>query len=171
MGGPSDAELMKGFVTIITSSEATLENKVIAFDNFEQLIESLDNANLLAPLELWTPLFSLLSSPEKDLRFMAAWCIGTAVQNNKPSQDSVVHIGGVPTLVNVALEDADEKVRGKAIYALSSEVRNFQPGLDALVRALPEDVLGDKENTIDAGDMDWIDELIGRLRQRSKLKA
>ena len=88
-GGPSDAVLMKSAMDALYSPDVDLENKMIAFDNFEQLIESLDNANNMEPLGLWTPLVQLLSHEEADMRRMAAWCVGTAVQNNEKSQDKV----------------------------------------------------------------------------------
>lgn len=88
-GGPSDADLMKSAMDALYSPDVDLENKMIAFDNFEQLIESLDNANNMEPLGLWTPLVQLLSHEEADMRRMAAWCVGTAVQNNEKSQDKV----------------------------------------------------------------------------------
>lgn len=88
-GGPSDADLMKESMAAIQSPSLTLENRLIAFDNFEQLIEQIDNANNLEPLQLWTPLVQLLEAPEPDLRRYAAWCMGTAVQNNVKAQERV----------------------------------------------------------------------------------
>lgn len=88
-GGPSDADLMKESMAAILSPDITLPNKLVAFDNFEQLIESLDNANNMEPLGLWTPLVALLRNDEAELRKMAAWCVGTAVQNNAKSQERV----------------------------------------------------------------------------------
>jgi hypothetical protein len=88
-GGPSDADLMKAAMEALHSDEVDLENKMIAFDNFEQLIESIDNANNLEPLGLLTPLVELLKHEEAEMRRMAAWCIGTAVQNNEKAQDKV----------------------------------------------------------------------------------
>lgn len=88
-GGPSEADLMKAAMEVLHSNEADLENKLVAFDNFEQLIESIDNANNLEPLGLWSPLVQLLKHDEADMRRMAAWCIGTAVQNNEKAQDKV----------------------------------------------------------------------------------
>jgi hsp70-interacting protein len=88
-GGPSDADLMKAAMEALQSDEVDLENKMIAFDNFEQLIESIDNANNLEPLGLWTPLVELLKHEEAEMRRYAAWCIGTAVQNNEKAQDKV----------------------------------------------------------------------------------
>lgn len=89
MGGPSDAELMKQSMEAIQSSDLSLENKMVAFDNFEQLIENVDNANNMESLGLWIPLKAQLNKDEADMRRMAAWCIGTAVQNNIKSQERV----------------------------------------------------------------------------------
>ena len=89
LGGPSDADLMRKSMVAIQSPDVSLENRLVAFDNFEQLIENVDNANNMEPLGLWTPLMELLSSEEPDMRRMAAWCLGTAVQNNVKAQERV----------------------------------------------------------------------------------
>lgn len=80
---------MKQSIAAIVSPEISLYNKLIAFDNLEQLIENIDNANNLESLGLWTPLIELLHNEDKDLRRMAAWCVGTAVQNNGKAQERV----------------------------------------------------------------------------------
>lgn len=89
MGGPSDAELMKESMAAIQSPDINLDDKLTAFDNLEQLVESIDNANNLESLGLWTPLIHQLSSEEAGIRMMAAWCVGTAVQNNIKAQERV----------------------------------------------------------------------------------
>lgn len=89
MGGPSDAELMREAMRAITSEETDLENKLTAFDNFEQLVEQIDNANNMEPLGLWPLLLKQLENEEAELRRMAAWCVGTAVQNNVKAQEKV----------------------------------------------------------------------------------
>jgi hsp70-interacting protein len=71
------------------SKDRPLEDRVVAFDNFHMILEKLDNANNLTPLKLWEPLLEELESEEEDMRMMAAWCISTAVQNNKRTQDEV----------------------------------------------------------------------------------
>ncbi|TGJ75301.1 hypothetical protein E0Z10_g11023 [Xylaria hypoxylon] len=194
MGGPSDADLMRDSMAAIVSSdpEITLESKLIAFDNLEQLIESLDNANVLSNLGLWTPLLECLAHDEDEIRLMAAWCIGTAVQNNEPSQERLVALGGVERLVQMSIgkrlpasssangdggdgEKTEEtrqqetnNVRRKAVYALSSAVRNYQPAMDvcaAELRRQGEQVGGDGK-AIDATDMDAVDVIINGLRER-----
>ena len=75
-------------------------------------------------------------------------------------------LGAIPTLVKLAVEDRDEGVRRKAIYALSSEVRNYQPGVDAAVKALPERMRW--EGGVDASDMSAVDSFMDKLRQSQK---
>jgi hypothetical protein len=72
-------------------------------------------------------------------------------------------LGAIPTLVRMATEDTETKVRKKAITALSSSVRNFQPALDDAVSHVPA---GYKpSDKLDANDMDSVDILINKLRE------
>ncbi|OKL57019.1 Hsp70 nucleotide exchange factor fes1 [Talaromyces atroroseus] len=162
MGGPSDADLMKESIAALLSDEVDLENKMIAFDNFEQLVETIDNANNMEPLGLWTPLVGFLQHTEADMRRMAAWCIGTAVQNNEKGQDKLLVLNVLPTLVSLATTDPDLKVRRKSIYAISSAVRNYQPNMDEVVSHLPPQYKPAEH--VDAGDMEAIDNILNRLR-------
>jgi hsp70-interacting protein len=171
-GGPSDADLMKESMAAILSEdpELSLDDKLVAFDNFEQLIENLDNANNLGPLALWTPLLSCLTHKEAEFRRMAAWCAGTAVQNNEKSQERLLAMGGIPPLVELATKAEEGKdVRRKAIYALSSECRNYQPAMDVFAEELEK--RGRKHGKVDAADMDAIDAIIGGLREEASGSA
>ena len=89
MGGPTDADRMRDAMVAVASPELDLQNRLIAFDNFEQLIENLDNANNMENLGLWMPLTKQLDNSEAQLRMMAAWCVGTAAQNNVRAQERV----------------------------------------------------------------------------------
>ncbi|GAD91482.1 conserved hypothetical protein [Paecilomyces variotii No. 5] len=166
LGGPSDADLMKEAMAALHSDEVDLDNKLTAFDNFEQLIETIDNANNMENLGLWTPLLELLKHDEKEMRKMAAWCVGTAVQNNEKAQDKLLVFNAIPTLVGMSTTDPDEAVRRKAVYALSSAVRNYQPSMDEFVKHLPEGEGYPRGEKVDAGDMDTIDGIMNKLRAR-----
>jgi hsp70-interacting protein len=85
----SDGDYMIENMVAIRNTDFTIENRLQAFDNFEQLVENLDNANNLENLKLWTPLVELLEDENSDIRFFAAWCCGTAVQNNIRTQERV----------------------------------------------------------------------------------
>lgn len=157
-GGPSDADQMKFAMASIENPEVDIENKLVAFDNFEQLIEGIDNAKNLKPLQLWAPLVKLLKHENAEIRLFAAWCIGTAVQNNPEAQDEVCFLSlsnpiiscsntdvyqfilhnAMPTLVHIAKTDSSRNTRKKAVYAISSAVRNHQPAMNQLSSALPE---------------------------------
>lgn len=173
LGGPSDAELMQQSMAAITSPEVSLDDKLVAFDNFEQLIESLDNANNMSPLNLWTPLLSMLASDEGDLRRYAAWCVGTAVQNNEKSQERLLAMGGLPALVRLATgAEEKEPVRRKAVYALSSACRNYQPAMDVVTAELEKgNHRKDGEGKVDAMNMDAVDEVMNGLKDQAKRDA
>ncbi|BAO38537.1 hsp70 nucleotide exchange factor FES1 [Kluyveromyces marxianus] len=125
-GGPDEPTLMKHAMAVISNPEATLENKLTAFDNFEMLIENLDNANNIENLKLWEPLIAVLDSPESELRAFALSVTGTAVQNNEKSQNNFAKYDGslakVMQIAGNAQEDA--QVRIKAFYTLSSLIRH-----------------------------------------------
>jgi hypothetical protein len=82
---------MKEAMAAILHPEVSMENKEIAFDNFEQLVEGIDNANNIEALGLWQPLVDLLVSEQGELRKWAAWCMATAVSNNVKAQEKVRH--------------------------------------------------------------------------------
>lgn len=162
LGGPSDADLMKEAMLLVRSPHVSLEDKITAFDNFEQLVENLDNANNMEPLGLWTPLLEQLDNPEPNMRRMAAWCLGTAVQNNVKSQERLLALDGVQKLVKLAVEDEDRAVKRKCVYALSSSIRNYQPATNEAIKYLPADIVGVK--TVSAEDMETIDAIMEKLR-------
>ena len=165
LGGPSDADRMRGAMAAIVAppDQVDQENKMVAWDNFEQLIEQIDNANNMESLGLWAPLIQQLSSPQSESRMMAAWCLSTAVQNNVKCQETMLQKGAVPQLAKLAVDDPVQVVRKKAVTALSSEVRNFQPGLDELHKHVSKDLWAGS-NGVDAGDMEAVDEVIQKLR-------
>ena len=161
LGGPSDADLMKAAMATLQDPSVSLPDKMTAFDNLEQLLESLDNAANLAPLGLWTPLIDLLKDKEPDMRMMAAWCVGTAVQNSRQSQERALVGGTIPVLVEMAQGgdgNEEEKVQRKARYAISSLIRNYQPGVDEVLKSL-----GDEGGKVDAENMEAVDELMKKL--------
>lgn len=169
LGGPSDADRMREAMTAIVSPSVDLENKLVAWDNFEQLIENLDNANNMESLKMWTPLIEQLSNEEAECRMMACWCVGTAVQNNVRSQERLHAFGAVPKLVELATGDTSQAVRKKAILALSSSVRNYQPNMNAVMKALPQGFV--ESDRINAEDMEAVDTVIQKLRDDSQKKG
>jgi len=168
LGGPTDADRMRGSMAAIVAplEQVDLENKLVAWDNFEQLIEQIDNANNMESLKLWTPVIQQLDNSEPQMRSWAAWSLSTAVQNNIKCQERLLASGAIPKLAKLAVEDENQAVRKKAVKALSSEVRNFQPGLDELHKYVPKELWAGS-NGVDAGDMDAVDEVMQGLRDHA----
>lgn len=164
-GAPSDADLMRAAMTAIIApaDQISLDDKIIAWDNLEQLIEQIDNANNLESLGMWPLLVQQLENEEADMRTGAAAVMGTAVQNNIKAQEKLLEHGALPKLAKIAVEDQDKVTRKKAVSALSSEVRNYQPGLDELEKHVPKELWGGQRG-LDAGDMEGVDEVVQKLR-------
>ncbi|CAI4055441.1 hypothetical protein SKDZ_02G2070 [Saccharomyces kudriavzevii ZP591] len=128
-GGPDDPTLMKESMAVIMNPEVDLETKLVAFDNFEMLIENLDNANNIENLKLWEPLLEVLNqTKEEELRAAALSIIGTAVQNNVNSQNNFMEYNqGLRSIIEIASdEEKPLDVRTKAFYALSNLIRNHK---------------------------------------------
>lgn len=70
-------------------------------------------------------------------------------------------------------------MRRKAIYALSSEIRNYQPALDVALKALQPEGLASTQNEegkdggggVDAHEMEAVDQIVNDLRRRSEKKS
>jgi hsp70-interacting protein len=74
-------------------------------------------------------------------------------------------LGAIPILVKMATADSDQMARRKAIYALSSGIRNYQPSLDAALQQLPSTYK--PEGEINADDMEAIDPIMQKLRDEA----
>ncbi|RHZ56057.1 hypothetical protein Glove_406g48 [Diversispora epigaea] len=128
--GKSDAEQIREAIAVISNPNETLENKEIAFDNLEMLVEQIDNAINIEKMNLWPQIISFLSFSEVSLRKYAIWVCGTAVQNNPQAQKAFVEKGGLKIILKI-LKDSNEKneIRSKALYAVSGSIQNYEPGL------------------------------------------
>lgn len=79
--------------------------------------------------------------------------------------EQALAVNAIPPLVNLALQDSDEQVRRKAIYGLSSEIRNYPPALQVMVQHLPKDLR--PEGVVNAADMDEVDNVMNAIKRAS----
>ncbi|KAJ3044106.1 hsp70 nucleotide exchange factor fes1 [Rhizophlyctis rosea] len=123
--GKDDAIRMRECVQTIQDETVGLDDRVTAFDELEELVESLDNANDLRPLNLWAPILAVLtSSPHDKLRLYAAWVLGTAVQNNSKAQKDFLETSCLPPVIDRLTTDPSPEVRAKILYCLSGCLSN-----------------------------------------------
>jgi hsp70-interacting protein len=88
-GGPSDTELMVQSLDVVENNEAEPHAKHTAFENFEMLIQNIDNANTMENHQIWTRVIKQLDNDDPEIRTWAAWSCSTAVQNNIRAQERV----------------------------------------------------------------------------------
>ncbi|PSN70750.1 Hsp70 nucleotide exchange factor fes1 [Corynespora cassiicola Philippines] len=174
----SQADMMLEQMALVEDENIDIETRCDAFENFSELVEQIDNANNMPAItpvkdkpagpenpDMWTRLLGHLQNTEDRLRMWAAASCSAAVQNNIKSQERLLINGGLLTLVKMATEDPHQGVRKKAVSALSSAVRNFQPGLDTVVSKLPTE--HKPTGKIDANDMESVNTLINGLREKA----
>ncbi|KAF2262928.1 hypothetical protein CC78DRAFT_295299 [Lojkania enalia] len=186
----TQADTMLERMITIRNRNSSLEDRVKAFDELGESIAECNNPDFMEnkidhnrwnnlldkslqkktdvkPLgevtpSLWTLLLEELENVEAEARAKAAMCVKAAVENNSRGQEKLFTLGGIPKLVELATQDTSEEVRKKAIGALSSATRNFQPNLDAMVQNVPAKFKPDSE--MDASDMDAITGFINQLK-------
>ncbi|KAI0693093.1 armadillo-type protein [Cerioporus squamosus] len=125
--GKSDAELMKEALAVAVDEKRDEDERIQALDNFEMLIEQIDNANNLEKLKMWEPLHSLLTSPTSSeaIQMQILWILGTAVQNNPAAQNSYLALSPLRALLSFLSPTVRSgKTRAKAVYALSGLLKH-----------------------------------------------
>ncbi|KAG0219245.1 armadillo-type protein [Mortierella sp. GBAus27b] len=129
--GKSDSELMIDAMRIIRAPQSTDEQKEIAWEDFETLIQQIDNAANIENMKLWPPILEELKNTNPKFREQALWVCGTATQNNPKAQAAFLKEKGLQAVIEL-LSDPETFVRAKAIYALSGAVKHFEPALEEL---------------------------------------
>ncbi|KAG9033995.1 hsp70 nucleotide exchange factor fes1 [Tulasnella sp. JGI-2019a] len=122
--GKPDAVKMKEALAIAVDESKPEAERVNALDEFEMLIESLDNANDMEVLKMWDPVLSLTGSSSSEIVTQALWVAGTAIQNNPKSQSAFLSHDPFPRLIGVLSTSKSAEVRSKAIYCLSGALKH-----------------------------------------------
>lgn len=117
-----------------------MENKEIALDNLELLIEGIDNARNIENMKLWPAIIKQLEAEAPQVRKGTAWVCGTAVQNNPEAQKAFLENEGLKPLLAL-LGDEDKDVRNKAQYAISGFLKHHAAGVKAFEELNGFDVL------------------------------
>ncbi|KAF9582510.1 hsp70 nucleotide exchange factor fes1 [Lunasporangiospora selenospora] len=123
--GKSEAQQMVDAMTVIKSPNATEEQKEIAWEDFEMLVEQIDNASNVENMKLWAPILEELKNENPKFREQAAWVCGTTTNNNPKAQAAE---NGLTPVIEL-LSDPVPFVRAKAIYALNGAIKHYDPAL------------------------------------------
>lgn len=120
--GKPDAVLMKEALDVALDENRDEAIRIQALDDFEMLVEHIDNANDLAKLKMWDPLQSLLTSKNSSdkIKMQTLWVVGTAIQNNPSAQNAYLTLDPVPLVLSfLSPSVGSAQLRSKAVYALS----------------------------------------------------
>ncbi|KAF9960617.1 hsp70 nucleotide exchange factor fes1 [Mortierella alpina] len=127
--GKSETQMMMEALNVIKNPNATTDEKELAWEDFEMLIQQIDNAADIDNMKMWPPILEELKNPNPKFREQAAWVCGTATQNNPKAQSAFLKQKGVPAILNL-MSDPETFVRAKAMYALSGAIKHFEPALE-----------------------------------------
>lgn len=123
--GKSDAQRMSEELIVAADPARAVSDRKTALDNFEMLIELIDNANNMEPLGMWPTVIGLCApSNDPQIQALAAWIIGTAIQNNDKGQVVALTHGALPALLPL-LSSPHTETRSRALYAVSALLRHF----------------------------------------------
>ncbi|KAK0536369.1 hsp70 nucleotide exchange factor fes1 [Tilletia horrida] len=113
-----------GQVTVDGGKVVDHEDRVVALDNFEMLIESIDNANLLLPLKLWTPLLSLLHAPTS-AHATHAFSLGSSSSSSKNKDAAEApSSASIPAFVQETTQEQMEEIQAAAAWIIGTAVQN-----------------------------------------------
>lgn len=135
--GKSDSIIMKEKMAVAMDTSKSIDERVQALDDFEMLIELIDNANNMAILKLWEPLLKLLQDEHQPVVAHACWIMGTAVQNNLKAQSALYTFNALPAILSTIYPSSSSSkpytsTRAKATYALSSALKHWPLAAGAL---------------------------------------
>uniref|UniRef100_A0A0G4I3P3 Nucleotide exchange factor Fes1 domain-containing protein n=1 Tax=Chromera velia CCMP2878 TaxID=1169474 RepID=A0A0G4I3P3_9ALVE len=105
----------------------------------EEYVQQVDNAMNLHKMGGLTVLLRLLLSETGayNVRVAAAWCLGTAAQNNDVVQEQLLSLGAVDGIVRLAVSRVGAAIRALSVPSSSSEGVAASEDLP-LLQALPE---------------------------------
>lgn len=115
---------------IVSSEEASAEEKVKALDLILSYVDDIDTANDFCKIGGLFILLPCLESTIPDIREKAALLVAEMAQNNPYCQKELLDGGVLPKLMNM-LNESDTEIAG--IRAISCLVRGYEPSLKKFI--------------------------------------
>lgn len=161
--GRDDATLMNEDISVVLCDDPkiTIDDKLTALEDFEMLIQNLDNANNMSPMGIWpeiSKLYTYTGEEQDEFRGLAALITGSAVQNNIKCQNDFLNIvgkTGFENLLNLVTKSNHFNVKARSLYALTGlvshngaayELFSASNGWETLKTVLAEDFQNDKKD-------------------------
>ncbi|KAG1650831.1 Nucleotide exchange factor SIL1 [Nymphon striatum] len=121
----TDIEILKRLLTSLKEKNASDNNTKNLLLEIEYLVHQIDNALNLIELNGLDTIVPILNSTNPELRSLAAFVLGSAMQSNSKVQIAVLEKSVIPQLLRMIAVHSSQEVKTKAMYALSCLVRQF----------------------------------------------
>ncbi|XP_002737127.1 nucleotide exchange factor SIL1-like [Saccoglossus kowalevskii] len=121
----SDVDVMMRLISKYQQSGVTMEEKQLILNDLEYYVHQIDNARDLATIGGLEIIIKGLNDTEEIIRRECAFVLGSAVQSNPKVQVQAVEGGAIHLLLHLLSSNQPIGVQKKAIYALSSLIRQF----------------------------------------------
>ncbi|XP_065185063.1 nucleotide exchange factor SIL1-like [Sycon ciliatum] len=122
----ADAEVMQALVNLFNNITTPEEQRLTILEELEYFVHQIDNARDLEAIGGMDIVLRALKHSDAKFRSVAALILGSAMQGNPSVQQTVLHRGVLPTLVQFLQSGSQEPktVRRPAMFALSALVRS-----------------------------------------------
>ncbi|XP_017128513.1 hsp70 nucleotide exchange factor FES1 [Drosophila elegans] len=124
---------LKAALLILNSDEASTEDQIESLDAIRSYIDDIDNAITLVKLGGTATLLRYIKDSDSEVRVSALNTVAEVAQNNVFCQNALINDKFLPVLTK-NLSNANQEIVRSSIYAISSLVRNFQPGYNEFKR-------------------------------------
>ncbi|EDW94333.1 hsp70 nucleotide exchange factor fes1 [Drosophila yakuba] len=127
------AAALKAALVILNSEEASTDDQIESLDVIRSHIDDIDNAITLVKLGGTATLLRYITHSDNEVRESALNTVAEVSQNNVFCQNALISDQFLPALAKNLSHSNPSTVRC-SLYALSSLIRNFQPGYEEFKR-------------------------------------
>ncbi|XP_016980457.2 hsp70 nucleotide exchange factor FES1 [Drosophila rhopaloa] len=124
---------LKAALVILNSDEASTEDQIESLEAIRTYIDDIDNAISLVKLGGTATLLRYIKDSDSEVRISALNTVAEVAQNNIFCQNALINDKFLPVLTK-NLSNANQDIVRSSIYAISSLIRNFQPGYNEFKR-------------------------------------
>ncbi|XP_017043110.1 hsp70 nucleotide exchange factor fes1 [Drosophila ficusphila] len=124
---------LRAALSILNSNDATTEEQIESLDVIRSHIDQIDNAISLIKLGGTATLLRYIKDGDSEVRISALNTVAEVSQNNVFCQNALINDQFLPELIK-NLSDTNQEIVRSSLYAISSLIRNFQPGYDEFKR-------------------------------------
>ncbi|XP_017071566.1 hsp70 nucleotide exchange factor fes1 [Drosophila eugracilis] len=127
------AAALKAALLILNTDEASTDDQMESLDVIRSHIDDIDNAITLVKLGGTKTLLRYITHSDSEIRSSALNTVAEVAQNNEFCQNVLINDQFLPVLAK-NLTNTNQNIVRCSLYAISSLIRNFEPGYNEFKR-------------------------------------